>query len=105
MDTYQPIYDAIAAATTPGFQAAAQAAQEAAWSHERTAQEMRRPSVLFRPTISMDGNKWCVLYGENLHDGVAGFGDTPEKAMMAFDLAWLNEKAGHPIPETKGGVL
>jgi hypothetical protein len=36
----------------------------------------------------MDGDQWCALYGENLQDGVAGFGDTPEKAMYAFDAAW-----------------
>jgi hypothetical protein len=29
-----------------------------------------------------------------LQEGVAGFGDTPAKAATAFDLAWLNEKAG-----------
>jgi hypothetical protein len=26
--------------------------------------------------LSLDGNQWCVLFGSNLHDGVAGFGNT-----------------------------
>jgi hypothetical protein len=39
-------------------------------------------------TISQDGNKWCVLYGENLQDGVAGFGDSPDLASRDFDRAW-----------------
>ena len=47
-----------------------------------------RPSAIFRPRIYIDGNQWCVLYGENLQDGVAGFGDSPELAMHDFDVNW-----------------
>ena len=49
---------------------------------------MTRPSVIFRPVISLDGDAWCALLGANLMEGVAGFGDTPDKAMYAFDSAW-----------------
>ena len=35
-------------------------------------------------TLSKDGNKWCWLLGENLQEGVAGFGDTPMKAAYDF---------------------
>lgn len=52
------------------------------------AHEHTRPSVLFRPAISLDGNKWCALLGEDLQIGVAGFGDSPEEAMRAFDQQW-----------------
>ena len=52
------------------------------------APETERPSVLFRPRIYKDGNSWCALYGDNLQSGIAGFGDTPEKACAAFDEAW-----------------
>lgn len=41
-----------------------------------------------KPRISIDGNQWCVLYGENLQDGVAGFGDTPRLAVYDFNKAW-----------------
>jgi hypothetical protein len=41
--------------------------------------------------ISIDGNQWCVLYGENLQDGVAGFGDSPANAAAAFDQAWFTK--------------
>lgn len=54
--------------------------------------EIQRPSVLYRPTIEPDGNQWCALYGANLHDGVAGFGDTPEAAMRDFDKHWREER-------------
>lgn len=49
------------------------------------------PHVLMRPQISLDGDQWCALYGDNLHDGVAGFGDSPSEAMAAFDLAWTEK--------------
>jgi hypothetical protein len=50
--------------------------------------EHQRPSVLFRPALSLDGHRWCALYGANLQDGVCGFGESPEQAMRAFDDAW-----------------
>ena len=60
---------------------AGQAAIQAAGQHER-------PSVLYKPRIFVDGNQWCALYGDDLQDGVAGFGDSPEDAMWNFDKAW-----------------
>lgn len=48
----------------------------------------RAPHVLMRPALMADGDMWCALYGANLMEGIAGFGETPEKAMEAFDLAW-----------------
>lgn len=55
--------------------------------------EYSRPSAVYRPSLSIDGTKWCALYGGNLQDGVAGFGDTPAAAMVDFDIQWLNAKA------------
>jgi hypothetical protein len=52
------------------------------------AMELRRPSVQYRPRLFIDGSQWCVLYGANLQDGVAGFGATPAEAMADFDAAW-----------------
>ena len=31
-----------------------------------------------------DGNAWCILYGDNLQDGICGFGDTKEDALVEF---------------------
>jgi len=64
--------------------------QEAAW-------EQQRPSVVFKPTLSRDGNMWCALFGDNLQEGVSGFGDTPAKAMWAFDTAWNTSTGSHII--------
>ena len=46
------------------------------------------PAAIYKPELFVDGDKWCALYGENLQDGVAGFGDTPEEAMKAFNKEW-----------------
>ena len=46
------------------------------------------PSLLWKPRLFIDGNQWCALYGENLQDGVAGFGVTPDLAMRDFDMHW-----------------
>lgn len=67
--------------------------QEAAW-------EFQRPSVVFKPTLSRDGNMWCALFGDDLQVGVAGFGETPAKAMWAFDIAWNNANGSHIIEPT-----
>lgn len=48
---------------------------------------------LLKPRIFIDGNQWCVLHGENLQDGVAGFGDSPILAIYSFNKAW-----GKPLP-------
>ena len=44
-------------------------------------------AVVLGARIFQDGNEWCVLYGEDLMSGIAAFGDTPEKAIAAFEVA------------------
>lgn len=41
-----------------------------------------------RPTITKDGDQWCVLYGDNLQEGIAGFGGTPYQAILNFNTAF-----------------
>ena len=52
--------------------------------------DLGAPSVIFKPRLFIDGNQWCALLGENIQDGVAGFGDTPAMAMRNFDMEWNN---------------
>ena len=79
--------------------AVAHAAEMAKESVRWAAAEFCRPSVLFSPTLSIDGNQWCALYGDNLQDGVAGFGKSPAEAMEDFDKNWLASLM--PKPEVK----
>lgn len=109
MDAYQPIYDAVRSRISNGdigsaveaalrdaslghyVERAAAAIAEAAC---RAAEAYAAPSAVYRPALKMDGNQWCALYGDNLQEGVAGFGDTPAAAMREFDKAWATSKAG-----------
>jgi hypothetical protein len=52
---------------------------------------MERPSVMLGAKIFKDGNAWCCLLGENIQEGVCGFGESPNKASAAFDVAWDKE--------------
>jgi hypothetical protein len=70
---------------------AAQIRYEAAALEMERAEKMAQPSYMLRPRVILDGNLWCALYGDNLQDGVAGFGSTPEKAFAAFDAAWKGQ--------------
>ena len=102
MSDYQAIYDAVRSRISGGN--IGDVAREVMWqqfdiSHtvqmlgqdfSIAALEMQRPSVLYRPAIFLDGNKWCALYGANLQDGVAGFGDSPALAMQDFDKEWAD---------------
>lgn len=56
------------------------------------AGEYTRPSVIWKPELLRDGSMWCALFGENLVEGVAGFGPTPEEAMRDFDRQWMTAK-------------
>lgn len=53
-----------------------------------------QPHVLLRPKLILDGDSWCALYGDNLQEGVAGFGDSPNEACINFNFHW-NKKINH----------
>ena len=65
---------------------------------EQTLYPYQEPSAIYRPSLGIDGNKWCALYGEDLMHGVAGFGHSPELAMADFNKNW---RAKLPHKETK----
>lgn len=55
----------------------------------KATQDSLRPFVLLSPRIFPDGDQWCALLGENLQEGVAGFGNTPHEASLDFDRNWM----------------
>lgn len=103
-DSYQAIYDAVRSRISGGNIADAVAdvarssfdisyavtgvVQDIAYHAAIVRDQMVRPSVIYRPALSLDGDQWCALYGANLQEGLAGFGDSPAAAMAAFDAAW-----------------
>jgi hypothetical protein len=38
--------------------------------------------------LSKDGNTWSYLLGDNIQEGVCGFGKTPYEAALAFEKAY-----------------
>lgn len=53
--------------------------------YEDIACAYTRPSKVFSPKIYPDGDMWCCLLGDNIQEGVVGFGKTPELACKNFD--------------------
>ena len=39
-----------------------------------------------------DGNQWCFLYGNNIQDGVCGFGKTIYEAAVSFYNNLIHEQ-------------
>jgi len=104
MDSYQAIYDAVRSRITNADigSAVESAFREANLSHYAeqamhnityTFAEYQRPSVLYRPRLSLDGNMWIALYGDNIAEGCCGCGESPELAMAAFDKEWCAKYA------------
>lgn len=55
-------------------------------------ERLSSPAAIFKPKVFPDGKLWCALYGENLHEGIAGFGETPELAIDDFNATWEKAK-------------
>jgi hypothetical protein len=54
-------------------------------------QEEMNLFVLLKPKLYQDGDMWCVLYGENIQEGICGFGKSPMLAIYEFNKAWKEE--------------
>ncbi len=63
---------------------------EASSINSQTMQEQNEFNLfaMLKPSFQRDGNQWCVLYGESLQSGVAGFGDSLHQAIMDFNSQW-----------------
>ncbi len=101
-DNYQAVYDAVRSRISGvDIGSAIESAMRnenighhaamAASSIQEAASCYNEPSAIYRPKISIDGNQWCALYGDNLQDGVAGFGDSVALAMVDFNRNWYKK--------------
>lgn len=55
------------------------------------AEEMQLVAVL-KPTLSLDGNMYCFLCGENVQNGVCGFGNSPYAAAIDFNKNFYKQE-------------
>lgn len=115
MDSYQAIYDAVRSKISNGD--IGRAVTDVAYQQfdisntmavlqqefSAAAYEMQRPSAIFKPVLSVDGNQYCFLLGEDLMSGIAGFGSTVSEAATAFDVAFYEERA--PGSQLKAEIM
>jgi hypothetical protein len=46
------------------------------------------PVAVRRPKLFFKSGTWIALLGDNIEDGIAGFGSSVEGALRAFDLVY-----------------
>lgn len=102
-DTYQAVYDAVrsriggadiggAIESVMRGENIGHYFQQACYELQNSAVEHGRPCVVFKPTLTQDGNAWLAVLGD-LPTGVVGCGDSPAQAMADFDAAWYKSAA------------
>jgi hypothetical protein len=50
------------------------------------------PHVIHNAKVYQDGDEFCCLLGENIQEGICGFGRTPREACNEFDRIWEQSK-------------
>jgi len=73
-------------------------------SFQVLAVALEAPHIIENPKFGLDGDQYYFLKGDNIQDGIAGFGPTPKAAAYAFNMAWSEETAVSPseIPQMQG---
>jgi hypothetical protein len=100
-DTYQAVYDAVRSKISnadvgSAIESAMRDAQisfyfdRMACVFDEYTSEQARPCVVFKPTLSQDGNAWLAIFGD-LPTGVVGCGASPAEAMYDFDKKWFEK--------------
>ena len=76
-------------------------------SNELDIQFAQQDYLLFsmlKPKIYPDGDVWCVLLGDNIQDGICGFGASPYLAIRDFNASFNKNLKGQTV-NNKGEVL
>ncbi len=48
--------------------------------------------AILKPSLTIDGDNYCYLHGENLQEGVSGFGKSPYLAALDFRKNYYKEQ-------------
>lgn len=46
---------------------------------------------MIKPGLTIDGDQWCCLYGDDLQSGIVGFGKSPIEAIRQWNGEWHKE--------------
>jgi hypothetical protein len=63
--------------------------QERLYHEMQTSIQIDLDLAMFRnlkPRLFKDGDSWCCLLGENIQEGIAGFGNSPYNAILEFNI-------------------
>ena len=73
-----------------------------AWLEKQCKQKHTAEEVLIKAGLKpyKDGDQWCILLGDNIQEGICGFGNTIEDALYAF-LKDLITSQGEQKPADK----
>lgn len=52
-----------------------------------------------KPKVTIDGDQYCILYGENLIEGISGFGKTIMEAIRNFNKSFHTPLPSPPKQE------
>ena len=52
------------------------------------------PVAVRRPKLFFKSGTWIALLGDNIEDGITGFGSSVEAALRAFDLIYRRAGSG-----------
>lgn len=53
---------------------------------------MPNPFKRVQIDLSLDGNMWCALIGDNIQEGTSGWGETPLLALQDLAQRWDFER-------------
>ena len=79
------------------------------WLEKKKEHPMSAEEVLIKAGLKpyKDGNQWCILAGDNIQEGICGFGDTIDEALYQFLMEVLEmQKEQKPkiyIPKFRNG--
>lgn len=77
-------------------------AKDLAYLEKQEQKPISAVEVLARAGLKpyKDGNQWCILAGDNIQEGICGFGDTIEDALYEFLKEILDlQKEPKPTPD------
>lgn len=80
-----------------------------AWLEKQGEQKSTAEEVLIKAGLKpyKDGNQWCILVGDNIQEGICGFGDTIEDALYNFlkEICKTRQKPTKVEPKFKVGDI
>ena len=97
-DNYQAVYDAVRSRfsnfDSSGLIDSIAGKFDVSWAIGRLEETIRSAVIeaaeysrfaMLKPSLLQDGNMWCCLLGDNLQVGIAGVGETPYLAILAWN--------------------